>query len=100
MNDPGSVQAQHWAAVRQSALHALGGGSPSDVLRRLLIEKPAVMTTVLGHLQQRLSDDEIVAWLTCPDTWSCRGRKPVDLLALDPEAVVEAARHLVASTWD
>lgn len=96
----GSAQASRWAEMRESALRDLGGDSAADALNRLTAQHPSVVPTVLNHLQQRLSDDEIVAWLTVTDTWSCRGKKPIDLLAFDPEATIEAARHAVAPSWD
>lgn len=100
MNNLGSIQAQRWAAERKAALRVLGGGSPADVLHRLTGQHPAAMDAVLGHLRMRLSDAEIAAWLNAPDTWSCRGRRPLELLGTAPDDVVEAARHAVAPSLD
>ena len=59
-----------------------------------------VVAEVLRLLRPKMTDWEIFAWFTAPDMWSCRGRLPKDLLDENPEAVVEAARHAVADTWD
>jgi sirohydrochlorin ferrochelatase len=55
---------------------------------------------LLRLLRPKMTDWEIFAWFTAPDMWSCQGRRPVDLLDESPKAVVEAARHAVADTWD
>lgn len=59
-----------------------------------------IVAEVLRRLQPRMTDWEIFAWFTAPDMWSCRGRAPKDLLDEDREAVIEAARHAVAGSWD
>jgi hypothetical protein len=59
-----------------------------------------VVGEVLRHLRPKMTDWEIFAWFTVPDTWSCHGRRPMDVLDHEPEAVVEAARHAGAETWD
>jgi hypothetical protein len=59
-----------------------------------------VMAEVLSRLRPKMTDWEIFAWFTAPDMWSCRGRAPKDLLDENPEAVIEAARHAVAESWD
>lgn len=91
---------QRWETRRDQALLALGGGTAEVVLERLLAEHPTTMPAALDHLSRRLSDAEIVAWLDAPDTWTCKGQRPLDLLENDPEAVIEAARHATACTWD
>jgi hypothetical protein len=59
-----------------------------------------VVGEVLQLLRPKMTDWEIFAWFTAPDMWSCRGRAPKDVLDENPEAVVEAARHAVADSWD
>jgi hypothetical protein len=59
-----------------------------------------LVSEVLRLLRPKMTDWEIFAWFTAPDMWSCQGRKPKDLLDESPKAVVEAARHAVADTWD
>ncbi len=88
-----------WESQRDQALNALGGIAEA-ALERLLAEHPTVMPAVIDHLSRRLSDAEITAWLTIPDTWTCKGQRPLDLLENDPEAVIEAARHATTDTWD
>lgn len=59
-----------------------------------------VVAEVLARLRPKMTDWEIFAWFTAPDMWSCRGRAPKDLLDENPDAVIEAARHAVAESWD
>jgi hypothetical protein len=59
-----------------------------------------IVGEVLKRLRPKMTDWEIFAWFTAPDMWSCRGRAPKDLLDEEPEAVIEAARHAVAESWD
>lgn len=91
---------RRWETRCDQAIQTLGGGTAEEALERLLAEHPVAMPAVLDHLHRRLSDNEIAAWLTAPDTWTCKGQRPIDLLDDDSEAVVEAARHAVADTWD
>jgi hypothetical protein len=50
-----------------------------------------VVAAVLGHLG-RESDWARALWWTAPSGW-LGGRRPIDVLDQDPEAVVEAARR-------
>ena len=64
-------------------------------------DKPhPLVSDVIGLLRPKLSDWQIFAWFTAPDTWACEGRPPKDLLDEDPESVREAARHAVAEVRD
>lgn len=56
---------------------------------------PAV-ATVLQLLRAKLSDWQIAFWFTTPNSWTGKWRAPAELLATEPERVVEAARHEVA----
>ncbi|KAA0677678.1 hypothetical protein DS843_22835 [Roseomonas genomospecies 6] len=55
---------------------------------------------LLQILRPRRSDWEIFSWFARPDTWTCRGRRPLELLDEDPAAVLDAARHHVEERWD
>ena len=59
-----------------------------------------VVENAIRLLRPKLSDWEIFAWFTAPDTWTCEGRPPKDLLDTDPDSVLEAARHAVAENHD
>ena len=103
MTDDGDIDGKatrRWETHRDQALQTVGGGTVGAALERLHAEHPTTMSAVLSHLHRRLSDSEIVAWLAAPDTWSCQGQRPLDLLGDDPDAVIEAARHTTADTWD
>jgi hypothetical protein len=52
-----------------------------------------VIAAVLDAVDDRLSGWELALWFTGPSDW-LGGERPVDVLAGDPELVVEAARRL------
>lgn len=60
----------------------------------------SLVEKVLRHLRPRMTEWEIFSWFTTPDGWSCRGRRPMDLMNQDPDAVLESARHQVVEQWD
>ncbi|UEM24442.1 hypothetical protein JL100_033025 (plasmid) [Skermanella mucosa] len=87
---------------REGRVFAVNDGS-RDVypLFQIKGDKPhPVVADVIGLLRPKLSDWEIFAWFTAPDTWSCEGRPPKDLLDSDRDSVLEAARHAVAEIRD
>ena len=87
---------------REGRVFAVNDGS-RDVypLFQIKGDKPhPVVAEVLKRLRPKLSDWEVFAWFTAPDTWTCEGRPPKDLLDSDPDSVLEAARHTVAESWD
>lgn len=63
-------------------------GKPHPLIRQLL-----------QILRPRRSDWEIFSWCGRPDTWTCQGRRPMDMLDADPDAVLEAARRQVEENW-
>ncbi len=60
---------------------------------------PAI-APVLEALTPKLSNWAILSWFCIPNEWACSGKMPKELLETDPDAVIEAARHLVAPSWD
>ncbi|NUB11254.1 hypothetical protein GAY28_00210 [Azospirillum brasilense] len=64
------------------------GGRPHPLIGQLL-----------QILRPKRSDWEVLAWCARPDTWGCQGRRPMDLLNEDPDAILEAARRQVDENW-
>jgi hypothetical protein len=56
---------------------------------------PAV-ANIIQLLRPKLSYWQIAFWFTTPNAWTGGWRAPCELLASEPERVVEAARHEVA----
>jgi hypothetical protein len=59
-----------------------------------------IIAKILIHLKKSKTPWAIFAFFVEPDHWSCRGKSPVDILDIEPEAVIEAARHAVVEVID
>lgn len=95
-----SERASKWR--RDGKVFAVNNGR-EDVFPLFQIQenKPApVVETLLKLLRPKLTDWEIFAWFGTPDEWACNGDMPKNLLTTDPDAVIEAARHQTAESWD
>ncbi len=55
-----------------------------------------VLADILKVLTPKLSNWQVAFWLTSPNAWTGSWRSPVEILASEPENVLEAARHEVA----
>ena len=53
------------------------------------------LTEILPLLKRKLTNWQIALWLTSPNAWVGSWRRPIDVLAENPDVVVEAARHEV-----
>ena len=97
-DDSSAILAARWEARKADLRRTFG--EPTDAIERLSTAHPTAMAAVLGHLRPKLSDYEVLAFLDHPDVWACLGRRPVDLLGLEDDAVIEAARYLtVDDKW-
>ena len=52
---------------------------------------------ILKTLSAKLSTWQIAFWFTSPNAWTGSWRAPADILASEPQQVVEAAQHEVAA---